>query len=432
MVAPARRAAFRVLEEVELYGKPSDESLHGDIVARLRPIDRNLTTEIIYGTLRLQGWLDHLLGGITAGRWESVYPKARLILRMSLYQAARMSRVPDHAIVNDAVELAKQVLKGRAAAFVNGVLRRLVRDRPWNDPGFEQRCPPWVRASLPRWLWERWRARFGEDAALAYALSLNQPPDRTGWFLQEPASEEAGAGFEKCRLVPGAFSVRKEPGGSGSAEAPLIHYQDEASQLIPHLLGRARGMCLWDACAAPGGKAAILARLAGSDGRVFASDASFGRTVRLRDFLRNAGGNSRLVLAADAGAAPPFRAEFDAVLADVPCSGLGTLRRNPEIKWRLQPRRLGPLRDAQLAILGQTSTAVRRGGLLLYSTCSTEPEENEEVVRAFLALHPGFRVIRPQSPPGIDCWLDDSGFLRTFPGAERWDGFFAALMLRIS
>jgi 16S rRNA (cytosine967-C5)-methyltransferase len=239
-------------------------------------------------------------------------------------------------------------------------------------------------------------------------------------------------GVQSSEIVPGAFLIR----GSGPAgerlRATSVHFQDEASQLIPYLLEPLPGRRVWDTCAAPGGKSAILGQLVRPDGMVFSSDVSLTRILRMRDLLGSTGGRSHELLAADATRAAPFRVGFDAVLVDAPCSGLGTLRRNPEIKWRFSPGRLGLLRDAQTLIINNAAGVVRSGGVLLYATCSTETEENEEVVDSFLSSHPQFRLERPANPPGIVRWLDGRGFFRSFPGERLWDGFFAALMVRVS
>jgi 16S rRNA (cytosine967-C5)-methyltransferase len=165
---------------------------------------------------------------------------------------------------------------------------------------------------------------------------------------------------------------------------------------------------------------------------VISSDLSESRLRHVRQRLSPRHGGGCEILVADASATTPFRIEFDAVLLDAPCSGLGTLRRNPEIKWRIRPRRLMEFSAIQGRMLDALSGSVCVGGRLLYSTCSTEPEENEQAVERFLGRHPGFRLIRPEDPPGVERWLDASGLFRTFPGGRIWDGFFAALMVRIS
>jgi 16S rRNA (cytosine967-C5)-methyltransferase len=435
VVAPARRACYETLQSIELHGSFSDEALHSEKVSRLRAIDRNLVTEITYGTLRWRGWLDCLLAGAVRSEWEEINPKTKILLRMSLYQMARMSRLPDYAVINDAVELAKRGLKKSTSAFVNGVLRRMSRERPWTAAEYIEKCPPWSRLSLPEWLWQRWQARFGIAQAERFVLSLNRPPDRAFRLITRPGQTSDSwvqTGIHPSELVPGAWLIQgSEPAGERFGTAS-VHFQDEASQLVPHLLEPLAGRRVWDACAAPGGKSAILGQLVLPDGMVVSSDVSLARVLRMRDMLGSTGNRRHELLAADATRAAPFRVCFDAVLVDAPCSGLGTVRRNPEIKWRFRPARLELLHNAQTLLLDKVAGIVRTGGTLLYVTCSTEPEENEEVVDSFLASHPQFRLERPANPPGVVRWLDKRGFFRSFPSEKLWDGFFAALMVRVS
>jgi 16S rRNA (cytosine967-C5)-methyltransferase len=231
-------------------------------------------------------------------------------------------------------------------------------------------------------------------------------------------------------LVPGACFLPSPDARCESAGNCFFEYQDEASQLIPHLLGPVTGWKIWDACAAPGGKYAILRRKCGEDGHVIASDLRKERILQLMRFVEKGGGAKAQVLVADARESAPFRARFDAVLVDVPCSGLGTLRRNPEIKWHLRPEKLASLQKTQKRILQSVADSVREGGYLLYSTCSTEPEENEQIVESFLDVNPAFSLDRPQHPRGIERWISPDRMVRTFPGSRLWDGFFAALLRR--
>ena len=432
VISPARLACYRVLQAIELHGAFSDEALHGEALSRLKPVDRNLATEIILGTLRRQCWLDYLLRKASARPWPQVDTHARILLRMSLYQLAFTGRLPDYAVVNDAVELAKRGLKRGADSFVNAVLRHLGRDRPWEKPEFQANCPPWVQVSLPKWLWQRWLKRFGHDTAYRFARSLNNPPARAFWLRRLEARADIPFALEKSAVVPGAFMLQDADGASTLQSGGDLHFQDEASQLIPHLLGSVEGWRIWDACAAPGGKCAIFCHMVGTSGLVVGSDISLERTGHLRHFLASTQCGNTAAILADAAAPAPFRTPFDAVAVDAPCSGLGTMRRNPEIKWRFSPKQFPKLRQIQLEILSRASHAVRRGGYLLYSTCSTEPEENEQVVDAFLDSNRQFRLQHPASPPGIVRFVDDRGFFRSFPGERMWDGFFAALMARIS
>jgi len=410
MPAPARKVSFHLLCRITIEGAFSDYALRTREVDGLSERDRNLTTEIVYGTLRWQGWLDVSLSRASSRPLDEIDPRLLVLLRMSVYQMSRMDRIPDRAVVHDAVEIARAAVGKGSDRFVNAVLRRIGLQRPWQDPAFEESLADAARVSLPEWLWRRWSARFGREAALAYARTLLAPPRRA------VRAAEAPPGFESSPLVPGAWL--EMPGAPPTRDAAA--FQDEASQLIPHLFGDLEGRTVWDACAAPGGKTSALVDLAGRHGHVVASDLRLPR-------VPPAGSAGFLV--ADA-AAPPFRVRFDAVLADVPCSGLGTLRRNPEIKWRLAESDLQRLSLLQGAIVRAVAGTVGPGGRLLYSTCSTEPEENEDVVETFLGGVPGFRRMRPETPAGIGAWIDPSGSVRTFPSEHRWDGFFAALMIR--
>jgi 16S rRNA (cytosine967-C5)-methyltransferase len=425
LIAPARIAAFDILCRIELRQVHSDDALNSEALDALEPRDRNLATEIVYGTLRWRGWLDYILEDVVARAWETVNPKAKILLRFSLYQMSHMDRVPDHAIIHDAVELAKQHVRLRATGFVNGVLRNLGRQRPWLTRDFHRDCPFWVRLSLPPWLWDRWEARFGCDRACEFAQALNRQP-RTAFRMQTRTNLPAGA--HASDIVPGAYVLEEDV---PLRDNQVLRFQDEASQLIPYLVGPVEGARIWDACAAPGGKSAILMeRMAGS-GWLIASDLEPRRVRRLSENLKLCSGARSDILVSDARMPFPFLgSQFDVVLADVPCSGLGTLRRNPEIKWRFRPEWLAELHQKQCRLLDAVAGAVRKGGRLLYSTCSTEPEENEHVVEEFLLTHQEYCLEPPASPFGVEAWLDQRGFFHSYPSARAWDGFFAALLIR--
>jgi 16S rRNA (cytosine967-C5)-methyltransferase len=435
MISPARAVCYRLLKKIESHRVFSDDALNSEAVLHLETRDGHLATEIVYGTLRWQALLDYILSSVCSRPWDEVALGAKILLRMSLYQMWRLSRIPDYALVNDAVELAKTDLGKGIDSFINGILRHLTRTHPWKKDAILQNAPDWIRASLPKWLWDRWSARYGENAAMQFALSLNSPPQPALRLTAGNQSPEAlQFAVIESKLVPGAYIP-----DDGIAEskpelkdAAAFQIQDEASQLIPHLIKPLPGWKVWDTCAAPGGKAAILSRLCGEGGRVVASDLRKARIRRMHQFLRSAGAGNTDVLLADACQPSPFRSCFDAVLVDVPCSGLGTLRRNPEIKWSFQPQEFTALQKTQNKILHNASEAVRIGGRLLYSTCSTEPEENEHVIRSFLDAHGGFRLVPPDYPSGIELWTNSDLMVRTFPSQRLWDGFFAALMTRHS
>lgn len=430
MISPARRISFNLLLQIESRQVFSDDALNSAVMTTVETRDRHLITEIVYGTIRRQSLLDYMLGQTSARSWSDTDKEVRILLRMSLYQMWFMERIPDHAIVNDAVELAKIDLQYGIERYVNGILRHMSKNRPWEDARNIQKAPQWVQASLPRWLWKRWVKRYGANTAEEFASSLNTPPQASLRLEAEPDRTTLPFSVRPSDLVPGAYIRGSDSGKVHKSIKTPLSYQDEASQLIPHLLGHIQGWTLWDACAAPGGKTAVLCSKCGETGRVVASDKSTRRIPRLAQTL-NAGryANSAIVVA-DASRPAPFRRQFDAAVADVPCSGLGTLRRNPEIKWRFRPSDFASFQKNQLSILCSVSETVRPGGRLLYSTCSTEPEENEQVVESFLDSHPDFFIESPVCPSGIQSWTGMDKMVRTFPETRLWDGFFAALMVR--
>jgi 16S rRNA (cytosine967-C5)-methyltransferase len=423
MISPARKLCYALLNQIESRRIFSDDAVNSPGMQNLDKRDRNLITEILYGCLRWQGCLDYLLGQSISRKWNEVDPGVKVLLRMSLYQMWKMDRIPDHAIVNDAVELAKRELGKGIDRFINAVLRKLTRSREWEKSEALQSAPPWVQVSLPEWLWKRWANRYGKQVAGEYALSLTEQPQLSGRFLENAPDISQAIPSE---FVPGACLFQER-----SSEIGEIFWQDEASQLIPYLLGRLEGFAVWDCCAAPGGKSAILSAKCGTTGRLIASDLQEKRARLLSNILNSSPVRNSDLLLADASMSPPFLRQFDAVVVDAPCSGLGTIRRNPEIKWNFKPEEFSELLQRQKTILTSASRAVRTGGFLLYSTCSTEPEENENVIRSFLEENPAFRLERPKHPDGIARWIGADDFVRTFPSVRLWDGFFAALMVRL-
>jgi 16S rRNA (cytosine967-C5)-methyltransferase len=428
MISPARNLTFRLIEYIESRRLNSDAAVNDPEMEQLDARDRHLAAEIIYGVLRRRATLDWLLAEHSSRPWKEIAAKAKIILRMSLYQLWMLDRIPDHALVNDAVELAKRELGVGISRYVNGILRALARLRPWNEKNWFDTVPEYAQVSLPPWLWARWKKRFGRAAAKEYALSLLLPPRAAfragGTGIKNPEP------LEQSNIVPGAFFVPDEYRAAGAGLPAGAYLQDEASQLIPWLAGPfSPGTKIWDACAAPGGKSAAFSGMPCEGMFLVSSDINLRRLEHLRGVLRTSAARP-LVLAADARLAPPFHSAFDLVCADVPCSGLGTLRRNPEIKWRIRPEDFDGFCKTQRQILANASTAVRRGGRLLYSTCSTEPEENERVLEEFLETHPDFRLKAPVSPAGIERWTGSDLMVRTFPARRLWDGFFAALLVK--
>jgi len=423
----ARRLALDVLSRVRPGGATLSEALAAHEVESLPPKDRALLHELVLGTLRRRGWLDHVLQRLTERPLAKTSPLLRDVLRLGAYQLLFL-RVPDHAAVSESVDLARAG-EPRGAGFVNAVLRRLQREGPPPEPAASDDPLAWLTTtgSLPRWLAARWVERHGVEETIARARTLLDPPPvhvhlnprrhDAAARAEEEGVELAGTG------VPGAWEVvRGRP--APLAAFGLLHVQDKGSQLVALLASRP-GRAL-DACAAPGGKSLLLSDRAGSDGLVVASDVSPRRLRALVDARQRWGASRLEVVVADART-PPFRGGFDSVLLDAPCSGLGTLGRHPDIRWRARPD--DPSRHAgkQRILLESAATLVRRGGRLVYSTCSIEDEETTGVIGPFLERHDDFE---PEALPDWVLPWESSGFVRMSPARERGDAFFVAVLAR--
>jgi 16S rRNA (cytosine967-C5)-methyltransferase len=371
VVSPARAVAFRILTAVEEGGYASDLLLAHTEALDSR--DAGLASEIVFGCLRRQAQLDHLIALGTRGRLDRA---VRIALRMGLYQKFWLDRVPDHAAVGESVELVKRARKASASGLVNAVLRR-ARLVEW--PSRE------VALSMPQWLLAGWDREFGIDTASGIAAAFLHPPET---FVRNPPADRTDLVLEPAD-VPGAYKVI-----AGDTEG--LRIQDVGSQSIVPMLDLRPGLTFLDLCAAPGNKTA-QALESGVSG--IACDVHLHR-------LRSVQGCSRVVL--DGTQPLPFRTRFDRILIDAPCSGTGTLGRNPEIRWRLQPSDIEDLRRKQVGILREGLRHLKPGGLLVYSTCSLERRENEDVV--------------------AESGADVVGMKRRTPGLDPGDGFFAALL----
>ena len=392
------------------------------------------------GVLRWRPVLDAEIASASSQALEKLDLQVLTALRLGVYQLRFLERVPARAAVHESVELVKRARKRSAATFVNAVLRKLQTAAPPAKGGTAETVQALSeRYAHPLWLVERWTKWFGLESVRRICAYDQQPP-RTAIRVRD-AGAQAQLIAAGVQLAPGlvvASARRVEAGNVARTSAfttGKIAIQDEASQLVALLVGR--GARILDCCAAPGGKTAILAeRNPGSS--VVAADVHPHRAHLLRKL---AGPGAVQVVAADAGKLP-FRPGFDRVLADAPCSGTGTLARNPEIKWRLRPEDLADLQERQTAILRSTLNMLSPAGRLVYATCSLEPEENAEVIGRVLADQPQFHLLacreeleelqkqgelaaRDLAP------LTDGPYLRTIPGVHDCDGFFAAILQRV-
>jgi 16S rRNA (cytosine967-C5)-methyltransferase len=450
--SPARAAAFDILLRVERESSYASELLHSTAYEPLSAADHALATELVMGVLRWRSLLDAQIGQSSSQAVSRLDPEVLIALRLALYQLRNLDRVPPRAAIHESVELVKRARKRSAAPFVNAVLRKLAAVPPLSSNATVSGETLDSAESLaqafahPAWLVERWVREYGLTAA-RQICEYDQSIPATAIRLRDPAVETE-LHEQGIALAPGALlaSARRVQASNVSKTRALhdgrIVIQDEASQLVAAVVGR--GSRILDCCAAPGGKTLAIADV-NPNAAITAVELHPHRARLLQKLLRSTVDPSRParlhsihVLAADLRTAP-LRGNFDRVLADVPCSGTGTLSRNPEIKWRLQPADLEDLHQRQLAILQSALAQVAPGGRLVYSTCSLEKEENEDVVSEALAQNSSFRLLNVRSEldrlksEGKLVWPDLESltrgpFLRTLPGIHPCDGFFAAIL----
>ena len=454
MIAPARRAAYEVLRAV------SDDTLDlPAALARARdalrdPRDRALAGEIAIGVLRWRGALDAMI--VTLAR----RPLARLdrevtdILRLGLYQLWQLQRVPPSAVVDDAVELTRVAHRGRASALVNASLRaftrtsadRLLPKAPADPARSRKQALEYLSTALshPLWLVERWLDRYGFDATAewlkfnnsAAPLTLRVNTLRTATAAVREALGASAVTTDPARYAPDALVVCEgNPLATRSFAAGEFIVQDEASQLVAHMAAARAGERVLDACAAPGGKTVVMAAESGGRALIVAADVRRRRVALLAETLRRTAVAAH-VLQMDLRRPVPLAPVFDCVLVDAPCSGLGTVRRDPDIKWRRDAAALPVLAAAQRALVANAAGAVRPGGRLVYATCSSEPEENDEVIDGFLQQVPAFvpmaRADIERLPRGgaLSQVCDEHGRLRTLPFQHGLEAFFAAVVVK--
>lgn len=436
MISPARQLARDVLLAVEQREAYAGDLLHSSLGRGLKPADQGLATELVLGVLRRREQLDFLIQRSAHRPVARLAPLVRTALRLGLYQLRFLNRIPARAAVHESVEMAKAGAP-HAAPFVNAVLRRgaLEAAEPLaallaGEPDLARRRA--VEFSHPAWLLERWSANYSPEAAAAIAEHNNRAPLASFWMrdgLPPPELEPApGVLLRSAWRVMAGDATRTE-----AFRERRLFLQDEASQLIPFLLQPEAGQRVLDVGAAPGGKTARLEAMA-PDAVLVGVELHLHRARLVRQRLQRRVG----VIVADATRRLPLRGKFDRILLDAPCTGTGTLDRNPEIRWRLQPGDPARLARTQLAMLNRSAAVLAPGGRLVYSVCSIEPEEGAAVVEAFLAQHRNWRLrpvaaalhalsanrtLQPDLPE-----LAAGPYLRLLPGSAGTAGFFAAIL----
>ena len=435
-ISVARRSAFDILRRVETESAFASVLL-ATLDANMRHDDRALCRELVLGVLRQRLWLDRAIEHFANRKFEKLDLSVRLALELGLYQLRFLTRVPSSAAVNESVTLVRASREQSAAGFVNAVLRRATRE-PNYEPAIDLSDPIEklsVETSHPRWLLERWIDAFGFDEAAEFARANNETPPTafrlTSLGRTESVIDElraAGAELIPSKISPdgwrakGAAAVLHDLALRGT-----IYLQDEASQLLAHALQPQAGDRVLDVTAAPGSKATHIAMIAPS-AEVFAGDIHSHRAKTMRQLAAKQGARVHIIIHDSTHALPFSKHSFDRVLLDAPCSGTGTLRRNPEIRYRLKAEDIAELSAQQARMLEHASGVLRPGGQLIYSTCSVEREENESVVNAFLAKHQDFGRVQPSAPSPL---ITTEGFARTWPNRDGCDGFFFASLERL-
>ncbi len=452
-----------MLLAVERGNGHADDLLRSKTVDALSPADRHLATTLVLGVLRWQIRLDERLKHLIAKPKSKLDPEVSVALRLGAFQLQFLDRVPAHAAIDESVELTKKSGHRFASGLVNAVLRKLSSDGPAADLPEDTAAELAMAQAHPGWMVERWARFYGLEAARAICRHGQAQPSRTvrlPHVADEAAAVETELESVGVRLEPGAIlaAARRVVSGDVTATAVFregrVRLQDEGSQLIAELAAHATDdfsrktetieiETILDACAAPGGKTLILAER-NPQARILACESSERRLAELT--TRLAAHSARIECRLADATALNEDSAFDLVLADVPCSGTGTLGRNPEIRHRLRPEDLGRHAERQRAILSAALRATRPGGRVVYSTCSLEPEENEQVIAAVLAavlaenqnvrqvsLEPRIRALAVNGIliPGTDRLLDSltpEGALLLLPGALTTDGFFVALI----
>jgi len=445
-----RAICLDILNRVEEADLHSDRLLT-DSFKRYRyltSLDRSFLTELTYGTIRWRGKLDWVIRHFSKIPFEKIELPTLNILRLGLYQILFLSRTPSSAAVNESVELAKRIRGGGGAGFVNAVLRSSIRQKEeirYPNAAEDPARHLSVVHSHPVWLVQRWVKEMGVEEALHTCAFNNQISSLTlrantlrinRKNLMEKLREE------ELKLLPTAYSeegivLQDAPPAS---ELPFLKeglyiIQDEASQLVTSILDPKPGERILDACAAPGGKTTHMAQKMENKGEIYALDLSKGKLDLIEEMCQRLGIKIVKILKGNAAAPLPVSKGlvFDRVLADVPCSGFGTLRKNPDLKWRRGEKDVKRLSELQFSILRNLSVYVKGGGILIYSTCTVFHEENEDVVETFLKGYPEFQLDwMDKVLPGRFHLFIRNGYFKTFPPRNEMDGFFVARMRKES
>jgi len=436
-----RQLAFLALRFIQGGGFADvvlDRLLHK---ANLGDLDRRLLTELVYGSVRRQRTLDALIDQLGKKKAHQQPPDLRLILHLGLYQLRYLDQIPPSAAVNSSVELAKQNGFPKLAGVVNGLLRQYLRLR--EQGGDPLQLPTdsvarlGIRHSYPDWIIQIWQQQLGAEDTEHLCQYLNQPPAidirinplRASIDQVEAAVTAAGIAVQRLPPLPQALRFLDHPGPIHKLPGYQEGWwtvQDSSAQLVGHWMAPQPGEVIIDACAAPGGKTTHLAELLQDQGKIWACDRTPSRLRRLQQNIQRLGLKSIRCCPGDSRILAQFTGEADRVLVDAPCSGLGTLHRHADARWRQTPETAQELARLQAELLDQTATWVRPGGILVYATCTLNPGENEAIVEQFLGRHSNWSLVPPSPESPAAAFAQPQGWLKVWPHRAQMDGFFIA------
>ena len=439
IITPSRLSTYEILLKIERK-KAFSSVLLPLYEEQINQKDRALVHELTLGILRKKLYLDYAIENLSGKKTSKLDLEVLISLRIGLYQILFLDKIPVSAAVNESVKLVLHAKKKSAKGFVNAILRKAIREKKVFTENIENEIERIsIETSHPIWLIEKWIKDFGLDETKKLAEANNETPklvfrltnksdEKTAEILNKVGLEIVGS-----KIVANAWIVSKSNEILRTyADTGKIYFQEESSQLVASLINLEPNESFWDVCAAPGSKATYIARQkvkSKSQNLLIAGDLHLHRLRNLKENCEKIGGQDIQIVGYDAENSIPFENNsFDWILIDAPCSGTGTIRHNPEIRYSLKFEDFADLSAKQLKMLNNASKALKIGGHLVYSTCSLEPEENEEVIEKFLAENKDFHKLLPKLP---QQFLTQNGFARTFPPRDKSDGFFMAMLVKI-
>ncbi|MGK7939242.1 MAG: 16S rRNA (cytosine(967)-C(5))-methyltransferase [Crocosphaera sp.] len=442
----SRQLALKILREIDRKKSYTDIALDRALQhSTLSPSDRRLCTELVYGIVRHQRTLDTLIDQLAKKTAQQQPPDLRRILHLGLYQLRYLDNIPPSAAVNTSVDLAKENKLQRLSGVVNGILRQYIRK---GETGKEPLILPHeplkkiaIAYSFPDWMVETWVRQWGEDSTQQLCHWFNQTPaldirlNPLKTNLETLETQLTETGITVTRILNFSHSLRLQGKIGAIQTLPGFsqgHWtvQDSSAQLVSYLLDPQPGETIIDACAAPGGKTTHIAELMGEQGLIFACDRTSSRLQKVQENAQRLQLSSIKIVEGDSRNLPQFIDSADRVLVDVPCSGLGTLHRHPDIRWRQSPERIQQLSILQQEIVREAATWVKPQGSLVYATCTLNPLENEQVIEQFLATHPHWKIEPLPADELFSPFITASPWIEILPHQHNMDGFFMVKLKR--